>query len=311
MPELALVTGSDHAAAFFVGVTDPEADVDAPLHRALEARGVGVHRPLWSDPTVDWGRFDLAVVRTTYDYVHDRDGFVAWAARASSDVTLLNPADVLRWNTHKSYLIELEERGAPVVPTAWLAEGDVVRLGELLRSRGWSDVVLKPAIGAGSDGIVRVAAADAHTSGQEQLVALLRRGDVMIQPFRSRIARGELSLIAIEGRITHAVRKLPVAGEFRVQGRFGGSYVRERPADAAVALATWILETLGTPLLFARVDLVEADDGSLELAEVEATEPDLYLHQAPEVADILADAILRRASGARPGHDHLDGRSGP
>lgn len=311
MPELALVTGSDHAAAYFVGVTDPEADVDAPLRSALEARGAGVHRPLWSDPTIDWGRFDLAVVRTTYDYVDDRDDFVAWAARASNDVTLLNPADVLRWNTHKSYLIELEERGAPVVPTAWLAKGDDVRLGELLQLRGWSDVVLKPAIGAGSDGIVRVAEADAHDVGQDRLAALLARGDVMIQPFRPRIARGELSIIAIEGRITHAVRKIPAAGEFRVQGRFGGSYVRERLTDAASALAAWILETLGTPLLFARVDLVEADDGSLELAEVEATEPDLYLHQAPEAADILADAILRRAGGARPEHHHADGRSRP
>ena len=296
---LALVHGADLGADEFSGDRDPEGAIDVALHDALTARGIAFERPLWSDADVDWAAYDLAVVRTVWDYTVARDAFVDWAARAGSMTRLENPSDVLRWNTHKGYLIELEERGAPVVPTAWLGRGDTVDLAELCASRGWDEVVIKPAVAAGSDGLVRAGGGRAgHRRAQDALDTLLDADDVMVQPFRPRIAEGELSLVAVEGRVTHAVRKRPADGEFRVQGRFGGTYVRETPAPDAVGLAEWILEALGTPLLFARIDLVTADDGTLELGEVEATEPDLYLEQSEEGTDALVDAIVARLATA-------------
>lgn len=296
---LALVHGADLGADEFSGDRDPEGAIDVALHDALTARGIAFERPLWSDADVDWAAYDLAVVRTVWDYTVARDAFVDWAARAGSMTRLENPSDVLRWNTHKGYLIELEERGAPVVPTAWLGRGDTVDLAELCASRGWDEVVIKPAVAAGSDGLVRAGGGRAgHRRAQDALDTLLDADDVMVQPFRPRIAEGELSLVAVEGRVTHAVRKRPADGEFRVQGRVGGTYVRETPAPDAVALAEWILEALGTPLLFARIDLVTADDGTLELGEVEATEPDLYLEQSEEGTDALIDAIVARLATA-------------
>jgi glutathione synthase/RimK-type ligase-like ATP-grasp enzyme len=199
--------------------------------RRCEARGVPFERPLWSDPAVDWSAYDLAVVRTVWDYTAHRDAFVDWAARVADLTTIENSADVLRWNTHKGYLLELEERGAPVVPTAWLGQGDAVDLADLCAARGWDEVVVKPAVAAGSDGLVRAAGvAAAHRRAQDAVDALLAAGDVMVQPFRRRIVEGELSLVAVEGRVTHAVRKRPADGEFRVQGRFGGRYAPEEPS---------------------------------------------------------------------------------
>jgi glutathione synthase/RimK-type ligase-like ATP-grasp enzyme len=303
MMDIALVAGTDTddfvAPPGVPAGWDPEAGIDATLRRSLADRGVRVHLPLWTDEQVDWAGFDLAVVRTVWDYVDDRDRFVAWAQRTASQVELLNPAEVLRWNTHKSYLLELEERGAPVVPTAWLARGDRIVLDELCRSRDWVEVVVKPAVAAGSAGVLRVGAARGErAAGQAHLEDLLTHGDVMVQPFRAGIAQGELSMVIVEGRVTHAVRKRPTGGEYRVQGRFGGSYAREEPSADAVALAEWIVGAIGVPLLFARVDLVAADDGTLELSELEATEPDLYLGLSDQGNTTLTDAIIRRA-------DHL------
>lgn len=130
----------------------------------------------------------------------------------------------------------------------------------------------------------------------------------MVQPFRARISEGELSLVAIEGRVTHAVRKLPAEGEYRVQGRFGGRYAPEHPSAEAVALAEWVLSVVGTPLLFARVDLVTADDGTLELGELEATEPDLYLSHSEEGTAALVDAMIARLE---PRPDGGDAPGGP
>jgi glutathione synthase/RimK-type ligase-like ATP-grasp enzyme len=285
--DVALVTGA-------VGPSFTR-DIDTRLVSALRGRGAQVHAPRWNDPEVDWTAFDVAVVRTTRDDRTDRDAFVAWAATTAEATALWNPADVLRWNTHRSYLLELEDRGAPVVPTAWLAQGDRIDLGALLVRRGWTRAVVRPAVAAGSEGLVRIRT-DAVEEGQRHLDALLTVGDAMVQPYLSTVeTRGELSVVVVDGEVSHAVRKLPAAGEFRTQQEFGGRNV-EQPLDRdTAALAVWLVEAAGTELLLARVDLLEDEVGSLHLAELEATDPDLFLDAAPGAADRVADAILRRA----------------
>jgi glutathione synthase/RimK-type ligase-like ATP-grasp enzyme len=294
--DVALVTGGvpDDVAAY-------AATIDAPFVAALQDRGARLHAPRWYDETVDWSSFDVAVVRTAWDYPGRRDEFVAWAERASAATSLWNPAEVLRWNTHKSYLIELEERGAPVVPTAWLARGDRVDLAALLTSRGWSRAVVKPAVAAGSDGLLRVEPSDGegHAAAQRHLDRLLGAGDVMVQPYLPSIERdGEVSVVLVDGAVTHVVRKTPAAGEFRIQEQFGGRYERlELDGDGAepAALSRWILEASGHSFLYARVDLLRDENGAWQLAELEVTEPDLYLALAPDVGTVLADATLARS----------------
>src|SRR5690242_9750949 len=93
---------------------DPD---DRPLRDALAARGHDVAAVLWDDPAVDWPSFDVALLRSTWDYFHRRDEFLAWAERVDAATTLLNPLNLIRWNSHKGYLVELARRGAPVIPT--------------------------------------------------------------------------------------------------------------------------------------------------------------------------------------------------
>lgn len=271
---------------------DQAAEADAPLLDALARAGAQVERPSWRDD-VDWSRFDAAIVRSTWDYADDRDGFVVWAARAGSVTSLWNPPEVLRWNTHKGHLMELEERGAPIVPTAWLGQGDRVTLAALRDARGWDRVVVKPAVANGGDGLWVSDGDDA--AAQRHLDALLVAGDVMVQPLLERVTReGETSVIVIDGEVTHVVRKTPADGELRVQSHRGGTYERVDDAGAA-ALGAWVAEATGHELLFARIDLLRADDGAWQVGEVELTEPDLYLRFAPHAADRLAAAVLARA----------------
>ncbi|MFA9430043.1 RimK family alpha-L-glutamate ligase [Egicoccus sp. AB-alg2] len=294
--QVALVTGSSEL--------DFVADVDVPLVTALEARGVTVTQPRWDDPDVAWESFDAAVVRTTWDYPQRRDEFVAWAAAAGERTRLWNPAGVLRWNTHKSYLLELEERGAPVVPTAWLGQGDRIRLDELLQARGWTEAIVKPAVGAGASGLQRIRAGD--PAGQAHLEAQLAAGDVLVQPYLASVeTRGELSVVVVDGEVSHAVRKVPEGGEFRIHEEFGGRNLVEEPDADTVALARWIVESTGHDLLLARVDLLEDEVGQPQLIELEATEPDLFLRSVPEAGERIADAVVARlrpsdGPGTRP-----------
>lgn len=270
---------------------------DAPLVDALTQRGVEVSRPRWDDIDVVWSGFDAAVVRTTWDYAPRRNDFVAWAVAASAATRLWNPADVLRWNTHKSYLLELEERGAPVVPTAWLGRGDRIALADVLDHRGWKTAIVKPAVGASSHGLFRVDAA-AIGSAQAQLDRLLAEGDALVQPYLDAIEHtGELSVVIVDGEVSHAVRKRPASGDFRVQPSLGGTAERAEPDRPTQALARWVVEATGVELLLARIDLIPDATGALQLVELEATEPNLYLSAVPDAAGQVADAIVRRARG--------------
>lgn len=264
---------------------------DEPLLAALVGAGHDAELAAWDDPAVAWAAFDAVLIRTTWDYHTRREAFVAWAARAQAATRLFNTAEVVRWNTHKSYLLELEERGAPTVPTAWLVQGDRIDLVALADQRGWDELVVKPAVGAGGDGIARVLASE----GQAALDALAAVGDVMVQPYVPSIATaGELSVILFDGEVSHAVRKVPAAGSLLVQIEHGGTYepLEEVPADAA-ALARWVVAAAGHDLLFARVDLLVDEVGGWLVNELEVTEPGLFMHLVDGAAERLVAAVER------------------
>ena len=72
------------------------------------------------------------------------DEFLGWAANVAGRGTrLLNDVELLRWNTDKVYLRDLERAGLPVVPTVW----DPASAGDLPDAGEW---VVKPSVSAGS-----------------------------------------------------------------------------------------------------------------------------------------------------------------
>ncbi|MBV9435106.1 MAG: hypothetical protein JOZ44_03585 [Acidobacteria bacterium] len=114
----------------------------------------------------------------------------------------------------------------------------------------------------------------------------LVRGPLLIQQFVPEVrTAGEWSMIFIGGQFSHAVRKYPKQGDFRVQAEFGG---REEPATAGSALVAAAAKILDQAehTLYARVDGVE-QHGQFLLMELELIEPVLFL--------ALGDAAIRLA----------------
>lgn len=259
---------------------------------ALARREVHAVEVPWNDAAADWSEHDLVVVRSTWDYTTNLDAFLAWVDTVADASQLWNPADVIHWNTHKSYLLDLEERGAPVIPTAWCHQGQRVDLAALLATRGWSSAVIKPAVGASAEGLLAV---EPHLVelAQHHLDSLLARGDAMVQPLQPVATLGETSLVFIDGDYSHAVNKRPARGAVTTQSELGGSWQRIEPEPETVALGAWVLDILGRELLYARVDLLPDDSGTPQLVELEVTEPSLFLAADPRAADRLAEGIVR------------------
>lgn len=274
----------------------PEPDLDEqPLLDALGAAGVPAELVAWDDPDVDWARFPACVIRSTWNYFEQPAEFLAWCERAARETRLLNPPDVVAWNHHKRYLLELDSRGIPVVPTALVTRGSEARLGAILEERGWDEVVIKPAVSAGSFRTARFGARDSAAAAAF-LADLSADVDTLVQRFEPSVARGgERALVWIDGAFTHAITKEP---------RFIGD---EEQISAAQplreddrALAERVIAPFAERLLYGRVDVIEDERGRPRLAELELIEPSLFVKQDAPAMARLVGALSRLAGGGAP-----------
>lgn len=262
------------------------------LREALRTRGCEAVSLAWDEPGADWGGFDLCLVKSTWDYNRKYDEFLAWARRVEAVTVLRNPAELILWNSNKTYLRELGERGVRTVPTVWVSRGSAPRLEEILAAQGWERAVIKPVVDLGAENLRRVEAG--AEEGEVALAEVLRSHDAIVQPFLPSLeTRGETSLIYVDGALTHTVRKRPAPGDFRVQEIWGGTRERTEPEAGQVELAERALAQLESPPLYARVDIVEDLQGLPCLIELELIEPNLHLGECPAAAEALADAALR------------------
>jgi glutathione synthase/RimK-type ligase-like ATP-grasp enzyme len=214
---------------------------------------------------------------------------------------LHNPADVIRWNSDKVYLHELELAGVPITPTV-VAPPDVA-----VTFPDAAEFVVKPSVGAGSRGAGRFVA-DAREAAASHAAALHAAGrTVLVQPYLAGVDEtGETALMYFDGRFSHAVRKgaLLTADTAHDIAETSGLFVEEditarEPSPAEIAVGDQVIDVLahrfGGPLVYARIDLLPGADGPVVL-EVELTEPSLFLCYADGAADRLADAIASRAA---------------
>jgi glutathione synthase/RimK-type ligase-like ATP-grasp enzyme len=279
-PRIAIATCAAYA--------DLKADDDL-LREALQARGCEARSVVW-DEEAEWGNFDLCLVRSTWDYHEKYEEFLAWAQQVEAASVLRNPAVMIAWNSDKTYLRELAEGGVRIVPTVWVDRDSGADLEEVLEGEEWDEAVVKPTVDLGARNLRRVRVG----KGSDALESTLQRGDAMVQPFLPSLEeKGELSLIYIDGKLTHAVRKRPAPGDFRVQSIWGGTVNRDEPTQAEVELGDLALAQLNAPPLYARADLVTGPTGDPCLIELELIEPNLYLTEHPPAAKLLAEAALK------------------
>ncbi len=267
------------------------------LAAALAAAGAAAEPAVWDDDGIDWSTYDAVVVRSTWDYAERLEEFLDWVDRVAPVTRLLNPAATMRWSTDKRYLADLAAAGVPVVDSTFLAPGE----GDEHPWLGQPHVV-KPSVGAGSRGALRLGA-DQPRRSREHVRALQAEGrTVLVQPYVASVdTHGESALVHLDGVLSHTLRKGPLltAGAGLVEGLFAQEEMTPReptPAErdvARAALAAVPGAGSGEPPLYARVDLLAADDGPVVL-ELELVEPSLFLEHVAGSADKVAAAIVAR-----------------
>jgi glutathione synthase/RimK-type ligase-like ATP-grasp enzyme len=290
-PTIALVTA---AAA-----RDLDEDLP-PLESALRNAGAEVVIAEWDRPQ-DWSRFDVALLRSTWDYPQRLAEFFDWAAQVSAQTKLLNPLEVVKWSSDKHYMRDLVHANVPTVLTKFIEPGESApwRIAELLGEPDVNEFVVKPAIGAGSRDAQRFGPEEKDDAAEHAGRMLSEKRSVLLQPYLSRVDEyGETALIYFDGQFSHAIRKGPLLKrkEGPTQELFARETITPRVPDAAelrVGARAMQAMPFETPL-YARVDLIRDEKGEPVVLELEMVEPSLFFPFAGGSAERFAGAVVRR-----------------
>lgn len=259
----------------------------------LRRRGIRSDPLVWDDDSVDWGAWDAIVIRSCWDYHLKVDRFLGWLQRLQAvRLVVINEPEVMRWNLHKGYLLDVARAGGRIPPTRVITRGARGSLRETIESAGWSATVIKPAISASGQS-ARLIAGRPTDEDERVYAAMVAGGDVLLQADVPNVRRqGEWSLVFFEGRYSHAALKLAAPGEFRVHIEWGGTVESREPPLSLVQQAQRLVDALDLGATYARVDGTEVS-GDLIIMELEVIEPELFFDRHPDAAGRLADAVMR------------------
>lgn len=285
------IVGYRKEEKFAQGVTNDE---DADLIEFLKGKGLDVVPTIWNDENVAWNSFDVAIIKSPWDYHNHLNAFLAWADNVDSlGVKVLNPVEIIKWNSHKHYLKDIAQKGLPVIPAEYLEKGSAFdsRFFDLFDT---DKVVVKPCVSAGAQNTISVSKNNFHDQVDE-IGKLLKEQDYMVQPFVEEIKNGEWSFLFFKGKYSHCSLKTPKQGDFRVQHYHGGSISYPNPNPLHIEQAGSYLKSLPQPTLYARVDGV-VKNGSFQLMELELIEPYLFLNGDNNLLENYYQALIELIS---------------
>jgi glutathione synthase/RimK-type ligase-like ATP-grasp enzyme len=243
---------------------------DRVLIEPLKKYGFKAEPAVWDDNKTEWGMYDLLIVRSCWNYYQKYREWLEWLdGLMAKNTKVWNPIEIMKWNSHKSYLLELEQRGAKIVPSK------MAKAGENLQGK---DTIIKPLVGAGAHNLRRI-------KNQAKL-----EDDCLVQPYIKEVQNGEYSLVFFNKQYSHGIIKMPKKNDFRVNFAFGGSAELAKIPFEYIQQAMRVLKLIPSPLLYARVDGVIKDNEFL-LMELELIEPYLFFDLCPQGAASFAKVL--------------------
>ena len=256
----------------------------------LEGMGHQARIICWDDETVDYQQYDAAIVRSCWDYDKRLPKFLDRLAHIDQHTILLNPFEIIRENTDKRYLLKLEERGVPIVPTVV-----VENIEELQIPENWQQVIVKPAVSASGRDTSLHPALD-QQGIRAASAAILKQGKtVLLQEYLSSVEEyGERSSVLIAGKVTFTMKKTPKSGDFLVHTHHGGTYVPVKTTLKEQQFLELLISKIGEAPLYMRADYLRRGDGLICLLELEQIEPNLYLRENEHGLKLLIQETLKR-----------------
>lgn len=268
-------------------------DENKDLLPYLQDKGLDITSEIWDDPAVDWTRYDIALLKTPWDYHRKFPAFLAWLDKIRSlGVKLLNDYDIVHWNMDKHYLLGVADAGFDIIPSVFLDQGWNGELVPLFDKLGSDELIIKPCVSGGSKNTI-IFNKKSVAEDRPAIVELVAEGDYIVQPLMPQIQEGEWSFIFFNGQYSHTIIKKPKAGDFRVQQVYGGTIEPVSPEPKDIEVAAGFVSRFAKDTLYARVDGLMVQ-GRFMLMELELVEPFLYLSYGEGAVERYCKAIKAR-----------------
>lgn len=272
---------------FAQGVTNDE---DADLLDFLTEKGLDVVPAIWNDEKVDWSSFHVAIIKSPWDYHNHLNEFLNWLYRLEKlNIKVLNPAEIIQWNSDKKYLRDIAKKGLPVIESEYLDQGSSFD-DRYFGMFDTAQLVVKPCVSAGAQNTLTVNKNNLKER-KEEIDQLLKSEDYIVQPFVEEIKNGEWSFLFFNGQYSHCSLKKPKKDDFRVQHYHGGTISYPEPDPLHIEQAKSYLKSLPQPTLYARVDGVLVNN-SFQLMELELIEPYLFLNGDQNLLENYYQALM-------------------
>ena len=287
--KIALVTYQDNGKYHIINV----ANEDDTLIDFLKAKGLNITKEVWNDANVNWESYDLAIIKSPWDYFDLIEDFYLWLDQLKQkNIRLLNPLDIVKWNADKHYLIDIQQAGLNATPSIFLTKGDKIELNKYSTEFKTEKIIIKPAVSGGSKNTFKVTTANADKISKK-LKPLIEIEDFIAQPFLTEIEEnGEWSFLFFGGKFSHALLKKAAIGDFRVQATFGGTVHPQQADEKLVAIAQKYVDGFAKGCLYARVDgaIVNSE---FVLMELELIEPFLFLDTNENALENYYEALKK------------------
>ena len=264
------------------------------LEEPFQQAGWNVETVNWRDPSIDWTRFEVVIIRSPWDYQDDPDAFLnVLTSIAAQGVRLENNLETVLWNIDKRYLRDMESRGVPIVPSLWFDQFPEAGLGHAFSEFDVSEIVVKPVVSANADNTFRLSL-QGYRDQEAELKQIFAERPFMAQPFvESIVNEGEFSLFYFGDSNSHSILKTPRKGDFRVQEEHGGRLKLIQASADLMKAAENVVSHLSPMPLYSRIDLARLPNGSFGLMELELIEPSLYFNMDPTSPQRFTDVFVR------------------
>ncbi|MDC3105391.1 hypothetical protein OA521_03550 [bacterium] len=267
---------------------------DKLLKKELELLGLNVIIKDWKSKKFDWTKAEYAIFRSTWDYFDNFKLFSDWLEKNKYEIKFINSLEIIKWNLDKVYLLELQEKGINIAPTILIKKNQPTTLKKLFEDTGWQEAVFKPTVSGAARHTYRINR-NSYNDFEKIFKGLICNEDFLFQEFiKNIISNGELSLIVIGGKYTHAVKKTAKKGDFRVQDDHGGKVEVYHASDKEIEFAEQCINLCLEMPLYARVDIAYDNNNELSLVELELIEPELWFRNNNKSAKLLAEEILKK-----------------
>ena len=278
----------------YLTMADPD-DFVTDYHLSFEpmaALGWRVDTVAWRDPHIEWDDFDAVYICAPWDYQDHANAFIEVLERIErSSAHLVNDLSLVRWNLTKTYLRDLEERGATIVPSMWFDDIDASMVPTWFTAGGSNKLIIKPTVSANADDTF-VLCNPVAGGLIDQLASTFARRAFCVQPFIANIqSEGEYSLIFFNGVFSHAILKTPKAGDFRVQEEHGADIQSIEASRELIDAGLRVLTLVEPQPVYVRADFVRDDNDRYLLMELELIEPSLYLRMNDDAPARFAAAF--------------------